>query len=57
MKSGKRLSIVVAVFLMLGAITLCMGCPFSPDVDQIRDDFCRYYPEVCQYVDFDSDSE
>ena len=29
---------------------LTLGC--EPNMDRIQSEFCNYYPEVCQYVDF-----
>lgn len=40
-------ALVVAVGLSMG------GC--KPNVDLAQATFCEAYPEVCQYVDFDSE--
>ncbi len=45
---------LIALLLLVVMIPCVVGCPFSPNVDQIRADFCAEYPEVCQYVDFES---
>lgn len=38
------------VLLAVVALSLA-GCELNED--KVVSDFCSYYPEVCQYVDFD----
>ncbi len=48
-------NIGVAVIAVIGLLVICTGCPFSPNVSSIQEAFCAEYPEVCQFVDFDTD--
>lgn len=47
-----RLCIVgIATFTVVTALSLLAGCKLNED--KVVSDFCSFYPEVCQYVDFD----
>ena len=45
---------IATAVLCLVAVLFVAGCPFSPNVSSIQEAFCAEYPEVCQFVDFDS---
>lgn len=42
---------LVALGCVAVACLFAVGCDL--DKDKVIGDFCSYYPEVCQYVDFD----
>ena len=42
---------LVALGCVMVACLFAVGCDL--DKDKVIGDFCSYYPEVCQYVDFD----
>ncbi len=54
-KENKTKVALVSWIALLSGLVIFLGTGCEPDMGRIRSEFCHYYPEVCQYIDFSGD--